>query len=106
MLCLKIARRVTNSLDPDEMLHPAASQLGLHCLLRHVWPQWFNWMRRPTGDQEVTGSTPTSGQQHSFVEIDHEIYSTVILSRPLTQEKQLSVSGERMCTILVNRLED
>ena len=25
---------------------------------------------------------------------------------PLIQEGQLSVSGERMCTILVNRLED
>ena len=39
-------------------------------------------------------------------EIDHEIFSTVILSLPLIQEGQLSVSGERMCTILVNRLED
>ena len=42
----------------------------------------------------------------SFMEIDHEIFSTVILSLPLIQEGQLSVSGERMCTILVNRLED
>ena len=42
----------------------------------------------------------------SFVEIDHEIFSTVILSLPLIQEGQLSVSGERMCTMLVNRLED
>ena len=46
------------------------------------------------------------GWQHSFVEIDHEIFSTVILSLPLIQEGQLSVSGERTCTILVNRLED
>ena len=46
------------------------------------------------------------GRQHSFAEIDHEIFSTVILSLPLIQEGQLSVSGERMCTILVNRLED
>ena len=38
--------------------------------------------------------------------IDHEIFSTVILSLPLIQEGQLSVSGERMCTVLVNRLED
>ena len=34
---------------------------------------------QPTGDQEVTGPN---------------------------KEGQLSVSGERMCTILVNRLED
>ena len=42
----------------------------------------------------------------SFVESDHEIFSTVILSLPLIQEGQLSVSGERMYTILINRLED
>ena len=52
------------------------------------------------------GFDPRQGRQHSFVEIDHEIFSTVILSLPLIQEGQLSVSGERMCTILVNRLED
>ena len=52
------------------------------------------------------GFNPHRGRQHSFVEIDHEIFSTVILSLPLIQEGQLSVSGERMCTILVNRLED
>ena len=67
---------------------------------------WLSWMRRPTGDQEVAGSAPHRGRQHSFVENDHEIFSTVILSLPLIQEGQLSVSGERMCTILVNRLED
>ena len=60
-------------------------------------PRWLSWMRRPTGDQEVAGAAP---------EIDHEIFATVILSLPLIQEGQLSVSGERMCTILVNRLED
>ena len=52
------------------------------------------------------GFDPRRDRQHSFVEIDHEIFSTVILSLPLIQEGQLSVSGERMCTILVNRLED
>ena len=49
---------------------------------------------------------PRQGRQHSFVEIDEEIFSTVILSLPLIQEGKLSVPGERMCTILVNRLED
>ena len=39
------------------------------------------------------------------MEIDHEIFSMVILSLPLIQGGQLSVSGERMCTILFNRLE-
>ena len=52
------------------------------------------------------GFNPRRGRQHSFLEIDHEIFSTVILSLPLIQEGQLSVSGERMCTLLVNCLED
>ena len=52
------------------------------------------------------GFNPRRGRQHSFVEVDHEIFSTVIPSLPLIQEEQLSVSGERMRTILVNRLED
>ena len=58
-------------------------------------------MCRPTGDQEVAGSAPAE-----VGNIDHEIFSTVILSIRLIQEGQLSVSGERTCTILGNRLED
>ena len=42
----------------------------------------------------------------TFLEIDHDIFSMVIFSLLLIQEGQLTVSGERMCTILVNRLED
>ena len=60
----------------------------------------FDW--RPGG----RGFNPRRGRQHSFVEIDNEIFSTVILSLPLIQEGQLSVSGERIITILVNHLED
>ena len=52
------------------------------------------------------GFNPRRGQLHSFMKIDHEIFSTVILSLPLIQEGQLSVSGERICTILVKHLED
>ena len=53
---------------------------------------------------------PPPGRQHSFgwgrgVGIDHEIFSMVIPSLPRIQEGHLSVSGKRMCTILVNRLE-
>ena len=36
--------------------------------------------------------------QLSFMEIDDEIFSLVILSLTLIQEEQLSVSGKRMCT--------
>ena len=63
---------------------------------------------RPIGDQEIAGSTPSHPmcRQHSFVVIDHEIFSTVILSLPLIQEGQLLVSGEKMFTTLVIHLED
>ena len=63
--------------------------------------RWLSWMRHPTRDQEVADSTPAE-----VGNILHEIFSTVILSLLLIQEGQLSVSGERMCKILVNRLED
>ena len=54
---------------------------------------------RLTGYQEVMGlipplpplPPPPYSSQHSFVEIDHEILSMVILSLPLIQEGQLSV---------------
>ena len=51
------------------------------------------------------GLTP-AGWQFYFQEIDHEIFSKVILSLPLILEGHLSVSGKRMSTVLVNRLED
>ena len=40
------------------------------------------------------------------MEIDREIFSTIIISLPQIEEGQLSVSGKRMCTILFNGLED
>ena len=48
--------------------------------------------------------TQLPDRQHSFMEI--EIFSVIILSILLIQEGQLSVSGERMCKILLNRLKD
>ena len=49
---------------------------------------------------------PPSSLHYSFMEIDREIFSMVIRSLLLIQEGHLSVSGERMSTILVNHLED
>ena len=63
-------------------------------------------MRRLTGDQEVAGSTPAEVGNILSWKLIVKIFSAVILSLPLIQEGQLSVSGEGMCTILVNRLED
>ena len=37
-------------------------------------------------------------RQHSLMEIGHELIYTAILSLPFIQERQLSVTGERMCT--------
>ena len=82
-------------------------------LIRFWWP-WPHFQLASVAQLDAPsdwrpggrGFNPRWGRQHSFVEIDHEIFSTVILSLPLTQEGQLSVSGKRMCTILVNRFED
>ena len=57
----------------------------------------------PTDDQEVRVLIPT---HWAIIEIDNEIFSTVILSLPLFQDEQLSVSGERLCTSTGYRLED
>ena len=65
---------------PDEVWPASVAQLDAPS----------NW--RPGG----RGFSPRRGRQHSYVEIDHEIFSTVSLSLPLIQEGQLSVSGKRM----------
>ena len=59
----------------------------------------------PTGDRGMQVRSRHVGNILSW-RLEHEIFSTAILSLPLIQEGQLSVSGERMCTILVKRLED
>ena len=38
MELLNIALCIANSADPDQMLHSAATDLGLHCLQRPVYP--------------------------------------------------------------------
>ena len=91
-ICVSLDVNFNESLTNDVVIFEPASVAQLDA------PS--DW--RPGG----RGFNPRRGRQHSFVEIDHEIFSTVILSLPLIQEGQLSVSGERMCTILVNRLED
>ena len=60
-------------------------------------PRLLSWMHRPTGGQEVAGSTPAE-VGNILVEIDHEIFCTVILSLPWFKKDSW--------TILVNRLED
>ena len=38
LMCLKITEQLANSVDPDQTLHSAVSDIGLHCLLRLVCP--------------------------------------------------------------------
>ena len=59
----------------------------------------------PTGDQEVAGLTSAEVCNILLQRLIMK-YFLVILSLPLIQEGQLSISGKRMCTTLVNRLED
>ena len=87
-------------------IYPGSAGQGLNFFSYHL-PASVAQLDAPSDWRpEGRGFNPRRGRQHSFVEIDHEIFSTVVLSLPLIQEGQLSVSGERMCTILVNRLKD
>ena len=67
------------------MMHPQKLDFGLRLALVAQSDA------RPTIDQEVAGSIPAGSGK-----IDHETFSTVILSLPLIQEEQLSVSGESL----------
>ena len=58
----------------------------------------------PTGDQEIVGSNPAGLTTFFRGDWSWNIFYGVILSVPLIQEGQLSVSVEKMCTILVNHL--
>ena len=83
----------------------------MQCLMKvytvcHTYSNNLDKSRAGLGGSGGRRYNPRRGQQYFFVEIDHEIFSKVILSLSLIQEGQLSVSGKRMCTILVNRLED
>ena len=71
--------------------------------LRHILimfgPQWHSQTRVQLVIRRLWVGPPP-GWQHSYVEIDHEIFSVVILSLLLIEEEQFSVSGKGM------RLED
>ena len=61
----------------------------------------------PIGDQEVEDSTRTGSATFFRGDLIMKYFLwSFDLSFPLIQEGQLSASGERMCDLLVNRLED
>ena len=76
---------------------------------RHIswtrWPRWLSWIRVGLVIRRLR-VRPSPDRQRSFLEIGREIFSTVILSRSLIQDGQVSVSGDTMGTTLVNHLED
>ena len=69
-------------------------------------PDLLYLTRHWTGDQEVAGSIPDEVGNILSWRLIMKYFLRLILSLLLIQEGQLSVSGKRMCTILVNRLED
>ena len=54
------------------------------------------WVASQISDPGILSSIPV--RPHTFAEIDHEIFATVIFFRPLIQEGLLSFTGESMCT--------
>ena len=89
------------------MIFSLVAMIGLEkCCILSACLQWLCHPGEPASVAQLDapsdwrpggrGFNPRRGRQHSFVEIDHEIFYTVILSLPLIQEGQLSLSGERM----------
>ena len=74
-------------------------EYSLHCMSTLLWlPGLVARLDEcPPGILMVTGSSSSPGK-HFFIEIGHEIISKAILSLPLIQVEQLSVTGKRMCT--------
>ena len=52
----KRRRRYTSPSFSDNQVH----DYGRYQRNRYCRPQWLSWMRHPTGDQEVAGSTPAT----------------------------------------------
>ena len=111
-LFLKIVFILANSANSDEMPPYAAFHLGIHCLPKYLFTTTFlpvsrMKMRGPvaqlvtclatdtclTADPGVASLIPA--RNHTFVEMGHEIISTVIL---LPFADSFSVTSESMCT--------
>ena len=73
--------------------------LGKKSSSQQIYDEFSYWVVGWGRDAVLEGCRfdPRQGRQPCFMNIDHEIFSTVILSLQLIQEGQLSVSGERMC---------
>ena len=66
-------------------------------------PQWLGQMRVRLAIRRLR-VRPQPGLATFFIEVNHEIFSMVILSLPFIQEGHLSVSGYKSAQVLVNCL--
>ena len=71
-------------------------QVSLYSLLHFIPCPIAQLVASPTADPEV--ASLITARSHTFMEIDHEIISAVILLLPLIQEGLLSFTSESMCT--------
>ena len=78
---MEISELNANSVDPDQMLHSAASDLGLHCLpVSLLWDTRCKWVTAASSMSDCGSRDCKSESQldhMTFIEIDQEI-STVI----------------------------
>ena len=69
---------------------------SIYCLVKQLVFTLGSSVAGPIADPGVMSSIPAL--PHTFMKIDHEIFSMVILLLPLIQEGLLSVTSESMCT--------
>ena len=99
MACAHVRSRNTDQIVPIQCYYWRIHNVNKFMASVDIRMQVYDWR------SGVRGFDPCRVWQHSFVEINHGVFSTVILSCLLIQEGQLSVSGE-CAHVLVNRLED
>ena len=90
VLCSKVHGILTEELGMSKV-----SARWVLRLLKDSQPRWLSWMRHPTRDQEVVGSTPA--------EVGNILSWRLILKYllPSADSRRAVVSFWRMCTILV-----
>ena len=69
-------------------------------------PRWLSWMRRPTGDQEVAGSTPAEVGNILSWWLIMKYFLRSFSTFNWFKKGSCQFLAKEMCTILVNRLED
>ena len=59
LLCCKFQIIILKTVEVAEAETLLCHVYKTNFLSKSSWPRWLSWMRRPTGDQEVAGPTPT-----------------------------------------------